>query len=227
MKRHLTTTCAALCAFAATAADTTDYSTYSRFTAVNTNEKDYCFSRKNGWSPYEAPSSGHKYYVPEGKVLASEYSGNDPHVFQGDELAIAGGFLHIRSATKTTEVPVLAFCDGGYFTFGVGSADQGRGPFSAPCTIIRSTSNPAQLRFPSETTKTSRPKLLFDVYGEADAEFEFVNTGSGSSAIGFNLEGALTNYHGTTTIADGAKPKFTLADNAVPATLKEIGRAHV
>jgi len=205
------------------AADTTDYSTYVQFLRTETSESDYGFSRKAAWSDNAAPGPGKKYYVPRGKVIASEYSSDDPRTFKGDELAIAGGFLHARAAAKTTKVPVLAFCDGGYFTFGANDVNAGRGTFSAPCTIIRSTSDPAQLRFPTETTKSNRPKLQLDVYGEADAEFEFVNTGSGSSTIGYNFEGALTNYLGTMTIADGACPKFTLAGNTIPATLKVRG----
>ena len=207
---------------AAFAADTTDYSTYVQFSLVNTYQQDsYSFTRKNGWSSGEPPKSGYKYYVPKGKVLASEYyTTAETLTFAGDELAVAGGFLHARRSQNQTVIPVLAFCDGGYFTFSLTDSSDGRGNFVSPRTIIRSTSSPAQIRFPTETTKTNRPKLLLDVYGEADAEFEFVNTGDGSSTIGFNFNGALTNYLGTVAIADGAIPKFTLAGNTIPATLK-------
>ena len=202
------------------AADTTDYSSYVRFVRVETHEKEYGFGRNAAWSDSDAPSSGKKYYVPSDKVIASMYSGSDPLTFAGGELAIAGGFLHARTASKTTVVPVLAFCDGSYFTFGADEVNAGRGDFVSPCCIIRSSVEPAQFRFPTETAKSSRPKLLLDVHGEADAEFAFVNTGDGTSAIGFNFSGALTNYSGTVTIANGACPQLSLAENVVPATLK-------
>lgn len=199
--------------------DTTDYSTYVQFTAVCT-EESYSFSRQTGWKPSEPPKAGAKNYVPEGKVLASEYSASNPDVFKGDELALAGGFLHARSADKTTEVPTLAFTDGGYYTI-PGGSNPGRGTFVSANTIIRaSSSNPAQLRWPANSAKTSCPALNLTLYGEPDAELQAVNVGEGSSTYGFNLTGSLANYRGTLTIAEGARLRFGMADNSVPATLK-------
>lgn len=204
----------------ANAADAIDYSQYVQFTMVNTTQQDYCFSRQNGWSSGDAPAPGFKYYVPVDKVLASEYSSNDPHTFKGDELAIAGGFLHVREANKKTVVPVMAFCQGGYFTCGK-SQKAGTYSFESEHVEIRSDGRePAQFRYPADSEKTSYPQLTMKFYGAEDAEFEFVNTGTGSNTFGFHLNGALTNYLGTMTIAEGARPKLTLADNAVPSTLK-------
>ena len=204
----------------ANAADTIDYSQYVQFMKVNTTQLDYCFSRQNGWSSGDAPAPGFKYYVPVDKVLASEYSSNDPHTFKGDELAIAGGFLHVREANKKTVVPVMAFCQGGYFTCGK-SQKAGTYSFESGHVEIRSVGQkPAQFRYPTDSEKTSYPQLTMKFYGGADAEFEFVNTGAGSNTFGFHLNGALSDYLGTMTIANGARPKLTLADNAVPSILK-------
>ena len=102
------------------AEDLIDYSRYVQFEWINTSQTNYCFSRKNGWSSGSAPAAGFKYYVPSDKVLASNYSEHDPLMFEGDELAIAGGFLHVRESgsNKKTAVPAMAFCSGGYFTCG-------------------------------------------------------------------------------------------------------------
>lgn len=207
-------------ALTAVGTDTTDYSTYVQFTLVDTYQKDYHFSRQNGWNPRVAPAKGAKNYVPVGKVLASEYSSLDPHVFAGDELAIAGGFLHAREAVAVTEVPVLAFCAGGYYTI-PSSANGGRGQFRSGATYIRATTeNPAQLRWPADSAKTTYPALNLTLYGEPDAELQAVNVGEGSSTYGFKLTGSLANYRGTLTIAEGARLRFGMTDNSVPATLK-------